>query len=99
MADQQPPMATAENAPWGLYDTQDHCWIGDDVGPAIYTGDPVTFEIARISEAMINERFGHAARIRLCVYDGSGTNKKDDVTPRRTLREAFRRRGIDDDEW
>lgn len=88
----KPPVcASPDNAPWGLYDTKDRCWLGNDAGPVVYDGVAVPLDMARCSEIITNERFGYTTRIRLCAYDGSANRKRDDVTPRRTFAEALQR--------
>lgn len=93
----RPSFATPDNAPWGLYDTKDCCWMGDESGPTLYDA-AFDFELARVAEVVMNERFGYITRIRLCAYDSSGTKRKDDMEPKRGAYEAMARLGLTDDQ-
>ena len=87
---------------WGVYDTQDECWLGDSNGPKLF--DDVIMkgkkaipanELARIAAqlACVQMRWP-PTRVVAREYDGSGTQQKDTVktamTPEKALRKAER---------
>jgi hypothetical protein len=82
---------------WGLYDTRDHCWIGDDAGPFQYedsveNGLDMSGELkAKCASAVLDARMGTLGRYRAREYDGSGTKLKDAFTPPRTATDALER--------
>jgi len=48
---------------WGVYDTVDNVWIGDDAGPVLYDNDPDKPEItgeflAKASAQIVDMRLG-----------------------------------------
>lgn len=66
------------SAAYGIYDTQDNCWIGDDVGPRVFTrvdsekmkGMPQEL-IARISAQVTGVQLGFApGRLRAVEFNG-----------------------------
>lgn len=95
MSDQRPPLATPENAPWGLYDTVDHCWLGTMKSPHIFPSAewPLAeaFLVARAAESIVNERFRTVVRFRLCEFREPHLRFKDEVTPKLSFQEALTR--------
>lgn len=88
-------MATPENAPWGLYDTVDHCWMGNTAGPYAFPAagwSPTeAFLLARAAESIMNERFRTVVRFRLCEFREPELQRKDEVTPKLSFQEALTR--------
>lgn len=80
-------MPKPQRAEYGLYDTIDHCWMGNHEGPLVY--DSPT--LAQVSATILNERFGYVSRIQSRPYDGSGTQFKDEQTPKRSFEQAMLR--------
>jgi hypothetical protein len=84
---------------YGIYDTQDDCWLGDDNGPRLY--DRVISEklngmpqqlAARIAAQMTAVQLGYPqTRLIARVYDGSGTKLRDSVDTKMTAVEALRK--------
>lgn len=86
---------------YGIYDTLDHCWLGDTKGPSLLTeGDDVlghpmgadqVLMIARIRAQMTNVQMGYpSTRLIAKLYDESGTKLKDEITTKMTAEEALR---------
>lgn len=76
------------NGKYGLYDTADHCWIGNDTGPLRYNDR----DFADLARNIVTEQMNWSwARVRVRPYDGSGTQHKDTLATDRTVGEALRR--------
>lgn len=61
---------------WGLYDVEDKCWLGNDIGPLNYGEDQ---ETARLAATVATQMFG---RFISATYRSEPANKlKDVVTP------------------
>jgi len=67
---------TKTDVGFGIYDTVDNCWLGDDNGPVLY-GDLV---IARISAQVQGVRLGYEpTRLQHRVYDYKPVRLRDTV--------------------
>lgn len=70
--------------PWGLYDTKDDCWIGNDDGPVTYQ----EAHMAKLAAQIVNKRFGYSDRIVHKIYE-KATKLKDRQTPTLSFVEAL----------
>ena len=61
---------------YGIYDTQDNCWMGDDNGPLLYEDELFTRLAAQAMDKVLGWDLG---RCRMKVYDGTGDKHKDNV--------------------
>lgn len=84
---------------WGLYDTVDLCWLGDEHGPKLFDeGDPLykgerdsCHLVARLAAEMADIQMGHRPHHTIArPYDGTGTKFKDEIPLKRTMEEAMR---------
>lgn len=82
---------------WGIYDSRDQCWLGDDNGPKLFddadpalkgNAEPIA-KVAAQGAAMQLRR--DPREIRAKEYDGTGTKLKDQVEPKMSMEEALRR--------
>lgn len=76
-----------ELAKYGIWDTTDKCWMGNDNGPLIYTEEWK----ANAAATIINEQFGHSFRYRKKVFWEDHVRLKDEVKPRLTALQALRK--------
>lgn len=76
-----------QDGPWGVYDTKDRCWMGNNTGPVVYDD----LDTAKLSATILNERFGYAARLMPKVYAENAKVKRDEQTPMLSFEEAFSR--------
>lgn len=63
--------------PWGLYDTVDDCWMGDESGPKVFSWSDQASEmtqlyaVARVAAQVADVRLGQApGRTRVRTYGG-----------------------------
>ncbi len=71
---------------FGLYDTKDNCWLGDDNGPTTYTD----YMIARVSAQVQDVRLGQkCGRTVAKEYDPAPKRLKDTVDAKMTNLEAL----------
>jgi len=90
---------------YGLYDTRDKCWMGNDSGPLLYsdnavngvelkTKEPVSgLLLARAAVTILNERM-RTTRLRARPYITPAKIFKDRVTPQCSAVQAMRSMGI-----
>lgn len=83
MTARQAMRAATPNGKFGLYDTQDHCWIGNDEGPLRYDDFQVARLAAEASAAMLGWRI---VRVRAVEYVKKGQPRLKDELP--TVRSA-----------
>jgi hypothetical protein len=84
---------------YGLYDTQDNCWLGDETGPKLYTRELVEklnglplHTAARIAAQMIEVQLGYApGRLQPREFNGENLVLKDEVPTLMTAEEALTR--------
>jgi hypothetical protein len=84
---------------YGLYDTQDDCWLGDDTGPKLYTHELVAklnglplHTAARIAAQMIEVQLGYApGRLQPREFNEENLVLKDEVPTLMTAEEALTR--------
>jgi hypothetical protein len=71
---------------WGLYDTLDHCWLGDANGPKTFE----EYDWARLAAQMADVQLGQApGRTKAMKYDGGLKHLKDEVEVKMTALEAL----------
>ena|ERR1700675_2775829 len=82
---------------YGIYDTQDNCWIGDDKGPKLFTredsakakGMPQQV-MARIAAMMAEMQLGYApGRFQAAEFHAQDLRLKDSVDTKMTPLEAL----------
>jgi hypothetical protein len=80
---------------WGVYDTKDDCWIGNDRGPLLYTGTeepPVSGQLMAMAAATIaNDRMMFSCRFRARLFTGGPMRQRDEIEFRRSAEESVRR--------
>lgn len=80
------------SAAYAIFDTKDHCWIGNDQGVRVYEdclheGVPVSGEIlARVAMTVMNVQYDvdhnpPRVRFRHAPYGGQAKKFKDEITP------------------
>lgn len=80
-------LSNPSEGPWGLLDTQDNVWMGDDAGPKIYT----EYLLARVAAQMMDEQLGQKpGRTRALPYKGGATRLRDKVKTRMGALQALR---------
>lgn len=72
---------------WGLLDTADNLWLGNQKGPLLYTDET----IARAAASIAGERLGQAFRVRAQRFESMTATFKDEITPEHSLDEALRK--------
>ena len=73
---------------WGLLDTQDNVWMGDDDGPKTYTD----YMIARVAAQMVDVQLGqHPGRTKAKEYVGGATRLRDEVKTKMGSAEALQK--------
>jgi hypothetical protein len=72
---------------WGLLDTIDNVWMGNNLGPVTYE----EFFLARLAATVLNERFGTLNRYQPREYHDAATRKRDEVTPILSFEDALKR--------
>ncbi len=77
--------ATSPNGKFGVFDTQDKSWMGDDDGPLRYKEE----FYARAAATVINEQFKSGARFRACRIEKGPFQVKDSITAPITAGEAI----------
>jgi len=81
---------------WGIYDTKDHCWLGDERGPKLFDDDdPMhkgnAFPIARAAAELADIQMGWPPKRSVARrYDLTSVQKKDELPIKRTATEALR---------
>lgn len=73
---------------YGVYDTDDHCWIGTDQGPATFDDESLAMIAAQVTEVQLRWTLG---RLRARPYDGTGTKVRDELTTALTPEQALKR--------
>ena len=73
---------------WGLLDTQDNVWLGDDDGPKTYTD----FMTARLVAQMVDVQLGwEPGRTKAAEYIEGSKHLRDEVDTRMGAEEALRK--------
>jgi hypothetical protein len=70
---------------YGLYDTEDDVWMGDDNGPKTFTD----FMHARVASEVVDVR--RPGRTKAREYDPAPKRLRDEVPTKMTTEEALRR--------
>ncbi len=79
---------------WGIYDTQDDSWLGDEQGPKLFEDEVLAKVSAQVTSAQLG---GNPTRCRAREYDGSGTRYKGEHKTLRSAHEALK--GIERGRW
>jgi hypothetical protein len=73
---------------YGVFDTQDNCWLGDDRGPKLFD----VLIVARVSAQVTATQLGWSStRLEGRAYDDSGNVLKDEVQTKMTPAQALRK--------
>ena len=73
---------------WGLYDTKDNVWMGDDEGPRLFSDSLVAQVAAQILDTRLRQEPG---RTRPKEFEPRELRLKDEITPKMTHAQAFKR--------
>lgn len=73
---------------WGLYDTKDKCWLGDNDGPKLYDDEKLATIACRVIDVQTKRPAG---RTRARIFDEEFLQKKDDIEVFRSGEEAIER--------
>lgn len=93
-------MEAESDVTYGIYDTQDNCWIGDDKGPILYTRDFAMTAgkgmpqelLARMSAQITCVQMGWApTRLRALEFTPQELHLKDEIPVKMSGVEAIRR--------
>lgn len=82
---------------WGIYDTTDKCWMGNEKGPLAFTdtvvnGKAITGELlARMAMTIINEQFKTSIRFRKRELPDGINKVKDSLKAPMTAVQALKR--------
>ena len=80
----------SEKTVWGIYDTKDHCWMGNDDGPLCYAERGS----AQIAAQILGERVSSDLECRFEpreLPNNKMRRRPDDLVPKRSAIEALRR--------
>lgn len=89
----------AQDVTYGIYDTQDNCWLGDESGPRLFTrastewakGMPVNL-IAKISAQVTGVQMGYApGRLQAREFNDQNLVLRDKVDTKMTALEALKK--------
>ena len=86
-----------EGRQWGLYDTKDNSWIGDEKGPRLFPDQMINGKIAdgeilaRIAAQMVDMQLGRVAVTRAREYTENAVFKKDTLKTTCNTEDALRR--------
>lgn len=92
-----PEHLDAQRPSYGMYDTQDDCWLGDDAGPKVFTiedsaranGLPHRV-MAQIAAQMVEVQLGYTpGRVQVREFDVENLRLKDQVQTNMTPLEAL----------
>lgn len=73
---------------YGVYDTSDDCWMGDEKGPKLF----IDRELARMAAAVIDEQTGNApGTCEARPYVTAAMRLKDEIVAKRTPLQALQR--------
>jgi hypothetical protein len=88
-------LGAASDVAYGVYDTVDNCWLGDETGPKLFARkdakNGVTQEIlARISAQMTGVQMGYpVGRLRAQVFNEQELRLRDSVPTKMSAVEAL----------
>jgi len=92
-------LAAQSDVSYGIYDTQDNCWIGNETGPRVFTredsaklnGMPQVLA-AKIAAQIWGVQLGYVAgRLRERVFDEKDLQMKDEVPTKMDGLEALKK--------
>ena len=92
-----PEHLDAQRPGYGMYDTQDNCWLGDDTGPKVFTiedsakanGLPHRL-LAQIAAQMVEVQLGYTpGRVEVREFNTPNLRLRDQVQTRMTPLEAL----------
>lgn len=73
---------------YGIYDTQDSCWLGDEHGPKLFED----FLVARVAAQVLDERLGNRpGRSKAREYGGGANRLRDEVQTKMSTLDALQR--------
>jgi hypothetical protein len=79
--------ALTKNGKYGVFDTKDKCWLGNDDGPWRYDDEM----LARAAATIANERMGLIRRFRKMEHPKQVANVlKDEIAPRISGEQAIK---------
>ncbi len=74
---------------WGIYDTKDKLWIGDNSGPRLFPEDQ--HDIAVLAAEIVAVQLGHAiTRYRAREFFGWDAHLVDEINTKMTPEEALK---------
>ena len=83
---------------WGIWDTKDNLWLGDDDGPNLYqnetikglsiTGEKLAIIAAQIASEMLSD---DPLRVQPKIYNEEAVRKEDEIIARMNGAEAIKR--------
>jgi hypothetical protein len=71
---------------WGIYDTQENIWYGDETGPKLFDDENVAKVAAMVMDVRLKQRPG---RTRQREYREANPRLRDSVETRMTTEEAL----------
>jgi hypothetical protein len=80
-------MPTTHAEQFGLYDVNDDCWYGNELGPVLFPSE----DIARAAATIVYMQLEGKHRIEARPYDGGATRSKDELPTKITPLQALRR--------
>jgi hypothetical protein len=79
--------ALTKNGKYGVFDTKDKCWLGNDEGPWRYDDEM----LARAAATIVNERMGLVSRFRKMEHPKRVASVLwDEITPRISAEQAIK---------
>lgn len=72
---------------WGIYDTKDDSWLGDEHGPKTFEDEVLAKVAAQIASTQLGT---DPTRCRAREYDGSANKLKGEFATRMTPEQALR---------
>lgn len=76
---------------YGIYDTKDNCWLGDDKGPKVYTDYTIARIAAQVVEDQVFGGLGMRLRYEAREFKNQVVRLKDSVGTKRTFLESLQR--------
>ncbi len=76
---------------YGIYDTKDNCWLGDDTGPKTFEDYTLARIAAQMAEDQVFSNRGMGLRFQAKEYKVKNLRYKDSLDTKRTALEALNR--------
>lgn len=91
-------LENAQDTAYGIYDTQDNCWLGDETGPKLFTREHELVKLgmprqlaARIAAQMTAVQLGYTpGRLQAVEFKGQDLVHKDSVDTKMTALAALK---------